>query len=214
MDAVSSQIDLALTTTSEPRVDTRLFAMGFNNKRRAPMALINKYLDYFEKFGKVLFKKAPLAGSKTGQSESYALLNEDQSYLLLSLSRNNETVVNLKTKLVESFANARRTADLRRTEYLPGYRLLHDRLRLLAAGSTNEGRVHQNVNKLLNKFAGIESGQRATAQVPNQALLIVGQMVASIAAQSAIDHHDGYQRIKTTLQALEVATMSEVALHA
>jgi len=36
-------------------------------------------------------------------------------------------------------------------------------------------------------------------------------MVAAKAAQGAADHHDGYQRIKTTLQALEAATLQRVA---
>lgn len=198
--------DLTLTTTlTEARIDSRLLAQGFGNTRRTVIALIDKYLDRFERLGKVLFKKAPLPGSKTGQSERYALLLEDHAYLLLSLSRNTDTVVNLKAKLIHTFGQYRRAADLRKTEYLPGYHQLHDGLHTLAAGSPNEFRVHQNVNKLLNKFAGIEAGQRAAAGLTQQALLIVGQLVATNQAQGATDHHDGYQRIKTTLQALHGA---------
>ena len=79
--------------------------------------------------------------------------------------------------------------------------------------STNGNRVHQNFNRLLNKFAGIESGQRASAGLPQQALLIVGQLVAAKAAQGATDHRDGYQLAKAGLQALQGALALEVAGH-
>ena len=129
------------------------------------------------------------------------------------LERNTETVVALKSKLIKAFGDARRAADLRKAEYLPQYHQLHDRLGTLAAGSLNERHVHTNVNKLLNKFAGIEPGQRANAALPQQALLIVGQLVATNQAQGAADHHDGYQRIKTGLTALQGAIALEVASH-
>jgi phage regulator Rha-like protein len=171
--AIPEPQDLALTTTTaEARIDSRLLAQGFGNKHKAAMALIERYSDRFKRLGILPFKKAVINGR--GQPERYALLNEDQSYLLLSLSRNTDTTVALKSKLVQAFSNARRAADMRKSEYLPQYHALHNRLGMLAAGSSNERHVHANVNKLLNKFAGIEAGQRANAALPQQALLIVG----------------------------------------
>jgi len=203
--------DFALTTTAtEARIDTRLLALQLGNKHKPVIALIDKYRKELERFAKVLFKKAPSDG-KTGQLERFALLTEDQAFFVLALSRNTDTVVYLKVKLVKAFGIARRAADLRKTEYLPEYHLLHDRIAELAVNSTNGNRVHQNFNRLLNKFAGIEAGQRASAGLPQQALLIVGQLVASKAAQGAVDHHDGYQRIKSSLQALQGAIALEVS---
>jgi phage regulator Rha-like protein len=211
---IAAPQDLALTTTTtEPRIDTRLLAQGFGNKHRHSLRLVEQYLDRFQKLGKVCFKNAPLPGSKTGQSERFALLNEDQAYLLLSLSRNSDAVVNLKVKLVKAFGNARRAADIRKTEYLPGYHDLHDTMHLLANGSPNERFVHVNLNRLLNKFAGIETGQRARAALPSQALLVIGQLVATNQAQGALDHRDGYQRIKNSLQALQGTLALEVTCH-
>ena len=204
--------DFALTTTAtEARVDTRLLARQLGNKHKPVIALIDKYLNMFKAHGQVLFKKAD--GDRKqggGMAGRYALLNEDQAYFLLSLSRNTDTVVNLKVKLVKAFSNARRAADLRKTEYLPEYHHLHDRIGELAAGSPNERWTHANVNKAVNKFAGIDAGQRASAALPQQALLIVGQLVAAKAAQGATDHHDGYQRIKAALQALGAVAQLEV----
>jgi phage regulator Rha-like protein len=203
--AIAMTDDFALTTTStEARVDTRLLARQMGNKHKPVIALIDKYLSRFKAHGQVLFKKAD--GDRKqggGMAERYALLNEDQAYFLLSLSRNNDTVVTLKSKLIKAFGNARRAADLRKTEYLPGYHELHDTMHVLANGSPNERWVHANVNKAVNGFAGIVPGQRASAALPQQALLIVGQLVAAKAAQGATDHHEGYQRIKTNLTALQ-----------
>ena len=202
--AITAQQDLTLTiTTTEPRIDTRLLALGFGNRNKAAMTLIDRYADRFKALGQLTFKKT--VGKRKqggGRAERYALLNEDQAYLLLSLSRNTDTVVTLKSKLVRAFGNARRAADMRQREYLPQYHALHDRLGTLAAGSSNERHVHMNVNKLLNKFAGIEAGQRANAALPQQALLIVGQMAAANQVQGATDHRDAYQRAKNSLQAL------------
>jgi phage regulator Rha-like protein len=199
--------ELALITTqTEARIDSRMLARQLANRHKAVMALIERYADRFKAHGQLTFKKA--VGKRKqggGNAERYALLNEDQSYFLLSLSRNTDSVVALKSKLIKAFGMARRVADLRKTEYLPGYHELHDTMHTLAHGSPNEHHVHMNINKLLNTFAGIEAGQRANAAMPQQALLIVGQLVASKAAQGATDHHDGYRSIKSNLQALHGA---------
>ncbi len=196
-----------IVSATEPRVSTHLLAKHLGNTHRPVIALIDKYLDSFKSFGHVTFKKAD--GDRKqggGKTERYALLNEDQAHFLLSLSRNSDIVVNLKVKLIKAFSLARKAADLRKFEYLPGHHQLHDALHVLSVGSPNERHVHINVNRLLNKFAGLDSGQRASAAVPQQAMLIVGQAMATRAAQGATDHHDGYQRIKTTLQALGAVT--------
>ena len=193
-------------------MDSRLLARQLGNKHKPVIALIDKYLNELERFAKMFFKKAPSAG-RTGQLERFALLTEDQAFFVLALSRNTDTVVSLKSKLVTAFNNARRAADLRKTEYLPGHHQLHDALHVLAEGSSNERHVHINVNRLLNKFAGIEAGQRASAALPQQALLIVGQLVATNQAQGATDHHAAYRGIKNSLQALRGVIALECAGH-
>lgn len=202
--------DLALTTTTtEARVSTQQLAKHLGNKHRSLFELIQDHREDFEQLGLLRFQTGVIDGR--GQPEKFAMLNEDQATLALAYSKNTERVRELKVKLVKAFGLARRAADLRKTEYLPQYHQLHDRIGALAAGSHNERWVHQNVNRLLNKFAGIESGQRAAAPLPEQAMLIVGHAMAARAAQGAIDHRDGYQRIKTTLQALAVVTGLEMA---
>ena len=204
---------LVLTTTAtEARIDTRLLAGQLGNKHRHVIALLDKYLDLFKQHGHVSFKNADGERKQGGgKAERYALVNEDQSYLLLSLSRNSETVARLKSRLIKVFGEYRRAVDMRQNEYLPGYHAMHDQIKVLANGSPNERFVHMNCNKVLNKFAGLESGQRSSAPVPKQAMLIVAQIVAARAMQSAHDHHDGYQRVKQSLLALTAVTMLETS---
>ena len=203
--------DLVLsTTTAEARIDSRLLALQLNNQHRHVMSLLEKYADTFKKHGHMSFKNAD--GERRqggGKTERYALLNEDQAYFLLSLSRNNEIVVALKSKLITAFSEVRRANDMRQREYLPIYRHLKDLIHTKAAGSANEHHVHINFAKLLNKTVGLEAGQRASASVPQQALLIVAQMLAARAMQGAQDHHDGYQRVKQSMLALTACTMLE-----
>lgn len=208
---IAGQQDLALTTTAEPRVSTQQLAKHLGNKHSSLVALIQNHRADFQQLGILRFQIGVIAGR--GQPERFAMLNEDQATLALAFSKNTKRVRELKVKLVKAFGNARRAADIHKTEYLPGYHDLHDTMRLLANGSSHERHVHINVNKLLNKFAGIEPGKRASAALPSQALLIVGQLVASKQAQDATDHRDGYQRIKTTLSALQGTLALEVAGH-
>lgn len=194
------QIELTTTGKAEPRVDSRLLAKQLGIKHPNLFAMLKTHKTDFEEFGKVMFQTRPLP---SGQREKIALLNEDQAFLLLTYSRNTAKVRALKIKLVKAFAQARRAADMRQTEYLPAHHHLHDTIHVVAAGSASERHTHINFARLLNKTAGIETGQRASAPPAQQALLIVGSLLAAQALQQAKDHRDGYQRAKVALQALQ-----------
>ena len=90
-------------------VDSRLIAQELGiNHRHWKRNIIDKYLQVLEnEFGKCVFK-THLQKGKGGNPTVYALLNEDQAYFLLVLSRNSERVVKCKAKLVKSFQAARR----------------------------------------------------------------------------------------------------------
>lgn len=192
----------------EARIDSRLLALQLGNQHKAAMALIERYADKFKTFGQLPFKRE--VGDRVqggGNPERFALLNEDQAFFLLALSRNNDRVVDLKARLVKAFGEARRAAGQHQVEYLPTYRQLHDELHALAAGSEHERHVHMNVNRLINKTIGVEAGQRTGLAMPKQAMLAVAQIVATNAAKGAPDHRAGYQRIKSAMVALSAATL-------
>ena len=198
---------LVLTATkAEARIDTRLLAQHLGSQHESLFKLVINHQVDFEELGKVRFQIGASPGSRTGQTVRFALLNEDQAYLLLTYSRNTARVRVLKVRLVKAFREARLCADTRKAEYLPTYHRMHDVIHDLASGSPNEKFVHANVNKLVNKVAGVEAGQRAKAPLPQQSILTVAQAIAAGALQGAPDHHDGYQRVKRALEAFEAMT--------
>lgn len=195
--SVPAMIDL-IEKRGEARVDSRLIAQALGTKHQSTFELVKQYQTYLETIGLLPFQTGKANG---GRPEKFALLNEDQAIFLLTLSRNTKRVVELKLKLIQAFSEARRAAELH-VEYLPGYHQLHDQLHRLADGSPNERWVHVNINKLLNRTAGIEAGQRPRAGVPHKALLIAAQHLAAQAMQGAPDHHEGYARAKKALEPL------------
>lgn len=192
-----------IATKTEARIDTRLLAQHLETHHESLLKLVTAHQRDFEELGKVRFQIGPSPDSRTGQSMKFALLNEDQAYLLLTYSRNTARVRELKIRLVKAFRDARLTADTRKVEYLPTYHRLHDDIHALASGSSNEHFVHSNINKLVNKAAGVEAGERATAPLAKLSMLAVGQTLAANALHGATGYQDGYQRIKRVLQAFE-----------
>lgn len=198
--------DITLTgPASEPRIDSRLLAQYLGNTHQHVRELIEQHLKHFHRFGVLRVQTGKPGSVAGGRPERFALLNEDQAYFLLSLSRNTERVVELKANLVLAFREVRQRLDIHSREYLPTYHALHDDIARLAQGSPHERFVHVNVNRAINNAIGIESGQRHTLALPEQSALVVAQAVASRAMALAHDHHDGYAAAKQALEGLSRA---------
>lgn len=183
-------------------MDSRLLAEGLGLQHRSVFKLVSDNRADFAELGKVRFEIAASPGSVTGQASKFALLNEDQCYLLLTYSRNTERVRRFKLRLVQAFREARSAAEVRRTEYLPGYHQLHEQIQALAAGSANARFVHLNVNRLVNRTAGLDSGERSNAPLPKLAAVILAQSLAERAMHGAGDHHEAFARAKVALHSL------------
>ncbi|WP_052125646.1 Rha family transcriptional regulator [Bordetella trematum] len=189
----------------EPRIDSRVLAQHLGNKHQSVRELLADYAKDFRELGILRFETGASPGSKTGQKEKYAMLNEDQAYLLLTYSRNTATVRALKVRLVKAFSEARQARDLTRTEYLPTYHALHDEISALAGQSANAKYAHLNINRLVNKTVGIGSGQRSHLDAPRRSLLVAAQYLASTAMHGAGDHKEGYALAKHALDRFGVA---------
>jgi phage regulator Rha-like protein len=187
-------------TAAEPRVDSRLLAQYLGNRHQHVRELLTDYAEDFRQLGILRFQTGEIRGR--GQPERYALLNEDQAYLLLAYSRNTRHVRDLKVRLVLAFREARQRADLHGAEYLPTYHGLHDEIARLAHGSSNARFVHLNVNRAINQAVGIESGSRKYLSTARQSILAVAQSIAAQAMARAHDHHEGYQQAKAALRRL------------
>ena len=101
----------AITLTQsqgEPRVDSRVLAEQLGTKHKSSIELIDKYADKIRRFGHLPFQtEVGKRAQGGGKAERFALLNEDQAYFLLALSRNTERVIELKSSLVMAFREAR-----------------------------------------------------------------------------------------------------------
>lgn len=190
----------------EPRIDSRLLAQHLGNTHKHVRELLTDYTADFRELGVLRFETAK-PGRQGGRPEHYALLNEDQAYLLLAYSRNTPKVRQLKIRLVKAFREARQAQEMHRTDYLPTYAALHDEIQALAAGSANERFVHLNINKLINKAVGIEAGQRSRLGLPHKSMVTAAQFIASQAMRGAADHKEGYRLAKLALERFSSAAL-------
>lgn len=93
---------------SEARIDSRQLAEQLGNKHKSTIELIDRYADKVRRFGHLPFQTE--VGNRAqggGMAKKFVLLNEDQAFFLLALSRNTDRVVELKACLVMAFREAR-----------------------------------------------------------------------------------------------------------
>lgn len=191
----------------ELRVDSRVLAQHLGNQHESVVKLLRDYADDFKQLAIFRFEIGkPSHGNVGGRPEQYALLSEDQCYLLLTYSRNSATVRALKLKLVIAFREARENRTLTDTQYLPFYHALHDEVATLAqaahaSGSTTDERLfHVNINRLVNEVSGIRSGMRN--RLTNGQRLFVTAIQAVVrnalytSIKAGISHKAAYQEAK------------------
>ena len=109
---MSSNITL-VKFDGEYRVDTRVIAESLGVDHRSTFRLVNLYKSDFEEFGVLRFEiTKPPKGTAGGRPEKYAILNEDQCYLLLTYSDNTAMAREAKKALVRAFSNARNQSSI------------------------------------------------------------------------------------------------------
>ena len=143
---------IALTEKKhEPRVDSLVLAESLGIQHKNVLALINENKLEFEEFGRVAFETRTLETNGGKQKQKIALLNEDQAYFLLTLTRNTEHIKRLKVDLVKAFSRFRKHQQTTE-DYLPFYHELHDNVKALAemahqnGSNTDEKLFHINFN--------------------------------------------------------------------
>lgn len=94
---------------NEPCVDSRIIAEQLGVAHINTRELIEQYQTDFEEFGQLRFQtEVGKRAQGGGNPEKFVLLNEDQSYLLLTYSKNTEQARILKKRLVRAFGDHRR----------------------------------------------------------------------------------------------------------
>lgn len=95
-DLVELKKDEAFTTS-------KIIAEGTGNKHHSITAIIQKYDDDFNFFGKIRFIDLKSINPSGGRPEKLYYLNEEQATLLMTYLRNNDTVRKFKKELVRQF---------------------------------------------------------------------------------------------------------------
>ena len=107
----STAIDLKIQNVrGELLVDSRVLSERLGIEHGNFMETIGDYRNQIERaFGVVRFEtEKPIKGSKGGRPQNYALLTEDHSIFLITLSRNTPEVVQCKIDLVIAFSAAKK----------------------------------------------------------------------------------------------------------
>lgn len=95
-----------ITKDGEPRASTEMIAIGFGLKHKNVLSLVRKHQEELDHFGLLAFQTRPRSkGQHGGGDVEFALLNERQAMLLISLMRNTIKVLAFKVRLVSEFAN-------------------------------------------------------------------------------------------------------------
>lgn len=82
---------------------TMAIALGTDNQHKNVIEMVRSYLDDLEEFGRVAFETRPFETAGGTQRREVAILNEQQSTLLLTYMRNSDIVRSFKKHLVKEF---------------------------------------------------------------------------------------------------------------
>lgn len=190
---------------NEFRVDSRLLAPELNHRHRTIFENILKYQSKFEEHGLLPFKTEAVSNEDARgiKYQKYALLNEDQCYFLLTLMRNNDFVVDKKSKLVKAFRQAKdqvTLCDMARIEGKAVRRTETDAIKDLveyasAKGSSNASMYYATITKMTNSLLGIESGQRDKLDHKSLQQIKVAETIVEIAIRDGLKAELPYKEI-------------------
>lgn len=189
----------------EPRIDSRLLAPALDHRHRTILESVDKYINNFLEFGEIPFKtESGLPRPQGGFSViRYALLNEDQCYFLLTLMRNNATIVAKKVMLVKAFSEARAgiaRRDIARIEGKEARKSTTQTIKSLVEyagcqGSKSAEKYYMNITKMTNKMLGIEAGQRDNLDVSVLRQITAAEAVIDIAIRDGLKAQLHYKEI-------------------
>lgn len=193
-----------LATPDGPRVDSRQLSPALDTRHRDTLALIRGYADQLNELGRVPFETDTLQTAGGPQKSTFALLNEDQCYFLLTLVRNTERAVALKLNLVKAFRDARAQLaqrDLARIEGKSIRRAETDSIAALVEyargqGSRNADMYYTNITRMTNDLIGISSGQRDNLDAMTLKKVSVAETVVDIAIRDGIKAGMPYKAVR------------------
>ena len=201
----------------EPRIDSRLLAPALDHRHRTILENIDKYSQEMLEFGPLPFESErgiELPQGGFAKATRYALLNEDQCYFLLTLMRNNATIISKKVLLVKAFRDARAgiaRRDIARIEGKEVRKCTTQAIKDLVEyaggqGSKSAEKYYMNISKMTNKMLGIEAGQRDNLDVSTLRQITAAETVIDIAIRDGLKaelhYKDIYKLAKDRVQGM------------
>lgn len=190
---------------NEFRIDSRLLAPELNHRHRTIFENVLKYQDKFEEHGLLPFQTEAVNNddARGVKYQKYALLNEDQCYFLLTLMRNNDFVVDKKSKLVKAFRQAKDQVTLRDMARIEGKavrRTETDAIKALveyatAKGSSNAKMYYASITKMTNDLLGVESGMRDKLDHKQLQQIKVAETIVEMAIRDGLKAELNYKDI-------------------
>lgn len=190
---------------NEFRIDSRLLAPELNHRHRTIFENILKYQNRFEEHGLLPFQTEAVNNddARGVKYQKYALLNEDQCYFLLTLMRNNDFVVDKKSKLVKAFRQAKDQVTLRDMARIEGKavrRTETDAIKDLveyatAKGSSNAKMYYASITRMTNDLLGIESGMRDKLEHKQLQQIKVAETIVEMAIRDGLKAELNYKDI-------------------
>lgn len=164
--------------TSSPFVDSRLIAAGFGVEHHSTTRLVDNYSQQFQEFGSLRFEIEVKKRDVGATQEKFYLLNEDQCYFLLTLTRNTKQVVDLKKRLVLAFSEFRRGApkSIRRRLPRKHYAILRSTVIRIAEWTAQPGRAKQALWEHVRHLGGVEEAEFIAADKMPEVLATLNQL--------------------------------------
>lgn len=193
----------AVIASDGPRVDSRQLSPHLDVRHRDTFALIKNYSSPLQELGLLPFETEKLSGG-AGRPQSFALLNEDQCYFLLTLVKNTERAVTLKLNLVKAFRDARAQLAQRDVARLEGKAVRRAETDSIAAlidyakgqGSQNAEMYYTNITRMTNDLLGIAPGQRDRLDGRTLKLLTMAETMIDIAIRDGIKAGLPYKQVR------------------
>lgn len=204
--------------TRDPYTTSEVIAEAAGMNRRTVNRLIQTHKADLEEFGILRFEIAEIKGR--GQPERRYRLNEQQATLLMTYTRNTETVRAFKKELVKQFYAMRSLLLERNSPIWQDARALTKAVRkqevdairefveyATGQGSTHAARYYTSISRIANKAAGITD--RDAAHVEQLTALMLIERVISDEIRAGIAAGNPYRDIYTAIQQ-RLTTASEI----
>lgn len=199
-------IELVTVKNNQIFTDSKIISDGVGIKHHSIQQLIAKYENDISEFGQLAFEMRPVKYSRGTNFEKIYFLNEEQATFIITLMRNNKTVVAFKKELVRQFylmrqfiferqsknwIQTREQGKLTRKAETDVLKSLVEYAKL--QGSEHSDKMYITYTKLANKICGVSGRDNATAQQLSN--LTVAENIILHCIQAGIDENKHYKDI-------------------